>query len=296
MTLFEVYRWGLSELGDWEDPHEAKSSSEAILRDFLGLTQAQFLASLQATVSEITFKRFKRAIGRRKKRIPVAYILGHSSFCGRVYRVRPGVLIPRPETEGLLAHFQTRALSIGNPDTVMDVGFGTGILALEVERNLKKTAVFGWDMSRAAYRCAQENAAQWGQSGVTFFRKDFFKDEVYWGALLKQKNTWIVSNPPYIAYAEERLLSPEVHYEPKRALYAGVDGLHFFRRFFLRLSGYSWRGFFEIGFRQQDALTGLLQHLGYSQFWFYPDMQGHPRILEVDHSQSLQSHLSPVCY
>lgn len=199
---------------------------------------------------------YEAMLARRETREPLQYILGETEFMGLTFAVRPGVLIPRQDTEILCE----QALSRLSPGMrVLDIGTGSGALAVSLARLCPGALVTAVDVSEAALSLAGENAARLGAS-VRFLRSDCFD------ALGGEVFDMIVSNPPYIPPWEMETLMPEVRFEPELALSGGEDGLAFYRRIASQARGHLAPGgflLFEIGWQQRDAVCAIVgEHIG----------------------------------
>lgn len=191
-------------------------------------------------------------IARREKREPMQYILGETSFMGLVFHVEPGVLCPRPDTEILCEEALRR---IGPGMRVLDIGTGSGALAVSIAKLAEGAQVTAVDVSDTALAIARDNAQRNG-ANVRFVRSDCF------AALEGEMFDMIVSNPPYISSEEMAQLMPEVMQEPELALFGGEDGLDFYRRISREAGEYLKDGgvlLFEIGWKQKDDVSALLR-------------------------------------
>jgi release factor glutamine methyltransferase len=206
---------------------------------------------------------------RRLAREPLAYILGYREFYGRRFRVAPGVLIPRPETE----HIIETALSLPVPAdaTVLDVGTGAGILAQTLKRERPGWRVFATDVSRDALRIAAENV-----EGVQLVQGNGL-------APFRPAPTFnlIVSNPPYIV--NDHPLMPEVgEHEPSPALFGGKDGLDFYRAWvpdgFRRLHSLGHM-IVEIGIGQAESVREIFSDAGFERIQVLTDLAGIDRVV-----------------
>lgn len=199
---------------------------------------------------------YEALIARRERREPMQYILGETGFMGLTFHVEPGVLIPRPDTEILCE--QALAM-IPRGGRVLDIGTGSGALAVSLAAHAAESRVTAVDISEEALAIARGNAERNG-ADVRFVKSDCFsalEDEVF---------DVIVSNPPYITREEMDGLMPEVKREPELALYGGEDGLDFYRRICREAPAHLAQGgclLFEIGWQQKDAVCDLLRaHIG----------------------------------
>ena len=213
-------------------------------------------------------KAFDALCDRRAAREPLQYILGETEFMGLTVHVEPGVLIPRADTEILVE----KALKVMPPNArVLDIGTGSGAIAVSLARMGQAARVTAVDVSDKALEIARKNAENNG-ADVEFVKSDCFS------ALQGRKYDMIVSNPPYISEDEMRGLMPEVTREPELALFGGADGLDFYRRISREAPEYLNEGgclLFEIGWLQKDAVSALVKaHIGepfalrdYGQNW-----------------------------
>ena len=199
---------------------------------------------------------YEAIIARREKREPMQYILGSVGFMGLDFHVEPGVLCPRPDTE-ILCEEALRRLKPGA--RVLDIGTGSGAIAVSLAKLGKDVSVTAVDISDTALAVAKDNAERNGAQ-VRFVRSDCF------AALEGETFDMIVSNPPYINSMEMAELMPEVRREPELALFGGEDGLDFYRRISREAGAYLNEGgclIFEIGWQQKDAVSDLLRaHIG----------------------------------
>ena len=219
-------------------------------------------------------EQFQQILTARKKKIPLAYLLGEVEFFGRSFEVAPGVLIPRPETEILVEAVLQR---LQGPAWILELGVGTGCVALTLAAEGGFYAL-GVEISPRALAVAQRNRQRLNLiQKVHWVRGD-------WLAPIKPGPRFeaLVSNPPYVSKAEWPELSPEVRlHEPREALWGGEDGLDFIRKtlreapWYLKPGGYV---FLEIGYQQREQVARLARELGY-HVEFVKDLLGHARVL-----------------
>ena len=225
--------------------------------------------------------RFGALIDRRLRREPVAYIRGTQEFWGRDFLVRPGVLIPRPETEFIIE--EAIAWSLGRdagaaPLRVLDIGAGSGCIAVTLALELTSARVAATDISSDALDTALENQRRLGAE-VTFHRGAFLADAAVPVDLL-------VSNPPYITASDYLEVQPEVRdFEPVTALVSGEDGLDAIRGVVHAATvALAPRGLLlmEIGFGQADLVRQIVESTdGLTFAGFRDDLQGVPRIAKA---------------
>lgn len=200
-----------------------------LLEAALGVERAELLLRPNATVSGGVGSRLEEMLRRREAREPLQLIVGHAHFYGLELAVAPGVLIPRPETERLveLVLAELRASPHVAAPVVLDVGCGTGAIALALGAELPSAEVWGSDLSAEALALARRNAAALGLE-ARFRSSDLLGDPEV--AAVAGRCQALVSNPPYLPDGDRGNLAPEVEADPDDALFAGDDGLAVARR------------------------------------------------------------------
>ncbi len=215
---------------------------------------------------------FDALLQRRLAGEPVAHLTGTREFYGRAFRVTPDVLIPRPDTE-LLAELALSRLPPGAARAVLDLGTGSGCLAITLALERPAAQVTAVDRSLAALLVARDNAVQLG-AAVEFLESDWF------GALSGRRFDIIVSNPPYVAAADPHLARGDVRFEPVSALVSGGDGLDDLRRLIAAAPQHLSPGgslLLEHGYDQAETVRTLLAAQGYTQVASWNDLAGIPR-------------------
>ena len=203
-----------------------RRNAEWLLADVLGCDRAHLYAYARAQVAPSAARRFERAVARRAAREPLQYIIGHTDFCGLRLTVTPAVLIPRPETEELVERVLQRLEGMEAP-RVLDVGTGSGCIALAIKHHCPGAVVHACDVSADALHLAQQNAATL-ELDVAFFEADLLS-EGFVDAVASPYDA-VVSNPPYVPDAEYNALAPEVRdHEPSTALRTGAAPLRYYR-------------------------------------------------------------------
>jgi len=216
--------------------------------------------------------RFRELLARRERAEPVAYLLGEREFFGRSFKVDGRVLIPRPETEHLVEI--ALELELGGAPRILDLGTGSGCLAVTLALELPSARLTAVDFSPAALAVAAENARRLG-ANVRFLAGDLAS------AIRLHSFDLVVSNPPYIAPEEASGLSPEVvDHEPAAALYSESGGLAAIGRLLGELGGLptGTRMAIEIGHRQADGVAGLAAASPFKLLEIRPDLAGLPRV------------------
>ncbi|MGK9431158.1 peptide chain release factor N(5)-glutamine methyltransferase [Bacillus atrophaeus] len=254
--IFEALNWASSYL---TEAGRDRNAAELLLMNDIGMDRSKLFASLQDPLSEDELYRFKRHVEMHKEGVPVQYIIGKEVFYGRVFIVNDDVLIPRPETEEVVLHLlekQKRVFPEGEPLRVIDVGTGSGAIAVTLALENKHFSVSAIDISKEALQIAAENAERLGAK-VDFFEGDLLEPFIKEG----KKADIIVSNPPYISEEEMADLSNVVRFhEPLHALTDGGDGLRFYKRFMEdipRVMNDKALVVFEIGWKQGDAVKEM---------------------------------------
>ncbi len=198
---------------------------------------------------------YREVIAKRARRVPAAQIMGQREFLSRPFGVTDAVLIPRPETE-LVVEAALELLGEQAQPAVLDVGTGSGIIAVSIACQRPDARVKAVDVSSAALSVALANAQRSGAA------VDFVESDLYAALEEGERFHCIVSNPPYIPSQQLESLQPEIRHEPVLALDGGPDGLRFYRRLinqaadFLHPSGYL---VLEIGWDQADAVLALIE-------------------------------------
>lgn len=240
--------------------------AEVLLASALRLDRAQLVMRSGEPLPDRAAERFARLVARREAREPVAYITGVKDFRRLSLAVDRRVLIPRPETELLVEV----GLSLAPRARVVDVGTGSGAVALALKDERPDLCVVGTDVSEAALTVARANAARLGLA-VRFVVADLLDPEEPYDAVL--------ANLPYVAAVDARTLAPEITaYEPPAALFAGEDGLAVLRRLVDRVQRVPLVAL-EIGFGQADDVALLLASAGFAGIERLRDLAGHERVV-----------------
>jgi release factor glutamine methyltransferase len=249
-TVLKVLDWTKGYLAD-KGVENARLESEWLLCTALGLDRMGLYINFDKPLTEAELTSFRGMVARRAKREPLQYILGSQEFMGLEFDVLPGVLIPRHDTEVLVTAAIERA---GAESRILDIGVGSGCIAVALASALPQAEVVGVDPSAAALALARQNAARLGVR-VTLFAGSLF--EPFPG----QKFDLIVSNPPYIPTNDLETLQPEVRdFEPIQALDGGADGLAFYQQITQAAPGYLKPGgwlLFEVGINQAEPVQEL---------------------------------------
>jgi release factor glutamine methyltransferase len=255
--------------------------AQLLMASAAGVTR-EAVVTASVNLSQPILKNFEAMVGRREKREPLAYIVGHKEFYSLDFEVTPAVLIPRPETELAVATALDTIESMREP-RVLDIGTGSGAIAIAIAANARDARVTATDISADALAIAARNAARHRVADrVTFRRVDCFDvldDEPPLGRF-----DLMVSNPPYIDDESIAALEPEVRgYEPRAALGAGSDGLNFFRRIAVGMDAHFPDNggdlIVEVGAGQAGAVATIFERAGLRVASVLNDLAGHPRVV-----------------
>lgn len=286
-------------------PHLRDSAAHdavILLLHSLGITRVQFHANPDRPVPPEQQAAYKSAVTRRLVHEPIQYIIGEQEFYGLALRVTPAVLIPRPETEHLVEAvieeltrngvLPTEAKpSRGTPILrILDIGTGSGAIAIALAHHLPSARVTATDISHAALAIARENAAHHNVADrISFFESDLLdsiglEQDIHAARTRephRERYEAVVCNPPYVPEADSAALHPQVRdHEPASALFAGDDGLAIYRRLIPQVNSVlAPNGLLalEIGHGQQEAIKQLLAD--WDAVRFICDLQNIPRVV-----------------
>ena len=253
-------------------------NAETLLMFVLGVNRAFLYAHPERELTTEEKSRYDEVISQRAAGVPSQYITGHQEFWGLDFVVSPEVLIPRPETEHLVETVLELAREVPRP-RIVDVGTGSGCIALALSNELKNAEVYGVDLSGDALEIARANAARLQLDGrVRFLRSDVLE------ALAEESDfDFVVSNPPYVGHDEADKVQRSVfEFEPRMAVFAGEHGLDVIRPLIeqahVALKPGGWLAV-EIGYSMRDAVLALLNPTMWDEPMVVPDLQGIPRVI-----------------
>mgnify|MGYP006131494905 FL=1 len=220
--IIDLINWGVKYFQDrsFENP---RLEIEIFLQHIFGYKKIDLYINFEEEVTPKNLKRLREFIKRRVENEPIQYITGVSNFYGRDFYVNKNVLIPRPETE-ILVNVSIDYLSSKKNPYIIDVGTGSGCIAITLAKELPSSKVIAIDYSQQALNIAKENAELVGVKNIEFLKLDFLSENLNYVA------DAVVSNPPYIAQEDIQSLMIDVkEFEPHRALTDNADGLEFYR-------------------------------------------------------------------
>ena len=263
---------------------ERRNIVQLLFKHFLDYDRADLVLRIEEPLKVEMLQKLDNALSRLVKGEPLQYILGISEFYGKQFEVNENVLIPRPETEELV-HLIIKAQN-GVPERILDIGTGSGCIAISLAEHFQNTEVLATDISREALKVAGRNAKR-NNVKVEFVRHDILKKDL--NAL--GSFDIIVSNPPYVAEEERKELEQHVlSHEPHLALFASADDPLIFYR---KIAEKAWsvlndggKLYFELNSMYAQDTAELISGLGYSSIQIQKDMQGKERILSAVKNRS----------
>ncbi|MDW7644986.1 MAG: peptide chain release factor N(5)-glutamine methyltransferase [Desulfuromonadales bacterium] len=272
-TVLKVLQWTANYLQQ-AGVENGRLDGELLLAATLGLDRVGLYLNYDRPMAPAELEGFREFVKRRARREPLQYILGTTEFWSLPFKVTPAVLIPRADTEILVEEALKRA---DGASTILDVGTGSGAIAVALAHELSAAQVVAVDCSAEALAVARDNAALNGVDGrISFQEGDLF-------ALESVEYDLVLSNPPYIPVADIPTLMPEVRdHEPRGALVGGEDGLEAYRALarqaptLLRAQGWL---LVEVGIGQAEAVAELLETEGLRHISVRADYAGIPRVV-----------------
>lgn len=252
----------------------ARLDAELLLAKILHVSRAFFYAHPEQALTSIQSEQYQYLLTQRVAGTPIAYLIGTREFWSLPLLVSKDTLIPRPETE-LLVELTLSLLTDTSPATVLDLGTGSGAIALALASERPNWTLLACDKSQAAVNTARENATRLGLHNINVLRSDWFNE------IPKQRVNAIVSNPPYIAENDPHLSQGDVRFEPRSALVSGatgLDDLHYLIQYSQNWLLPNGLLLLEHGFEQGKAVTQMLKQYGYQQVQCWQDGQGLDRV------------------
>lgn len=276
-TIAAAREWGLWQLEPFiVDDVERQAQVDYVLTGLMEWNYAQLANNVNTVLADDVLTHFKEAIKKIKAGQPVQYALGQAAFFGREFVVDERVLIPRQETEELVA-WALDSFSPLDPVQVLDLGTGSGAIAITVANERPHWVVTASDVSRSALSVAKINAQRLG-AAVEFVESDLFTN-------IKTEFDLIISNPPYISENEKTAMDQSVlDYEPALALFADHDGLAVYEALAQQLLEHlkvGGQAYFEIGYQQGPSVVKLFKQLPHVSVKLKQDMSGHDRMVQL---------------
>ncbi len=255
---------------------EIKNMSKLISCEILGQSVVDYYLGKDIILSEKDEQSLKNILFRLRKNEPIQYIQGIARFYGRSFRVFPGVLIPRPETEELVGYMLAE---LSSDSSILDIGTGSGCIAITLAKELSHSRVTAWDISEDALRIARMNSEAL-DAQITFKRRNVLG---YTPGVQPDLDA-IVSNPPYVTESEAKEMEPNVlNWEPHTALFVPDDDpLIFYRRIGclgMQMLKEGGRVYFEINRAFGVQMLNLLTNMGYQNVRLLKDISGNDRFI-----------------
>ncbi|MEN2767273.1 peptide chain release factor N(5)-glutamine methyltransferase [Ornithinibacillus xuwenensis] len=275
---YEVLQWASLFL---EKNNREVRVAELLLQYHLNVSRTDFFAQMREGIPASIVEKFRADIEKHVKTgIPIQHLMGYELFYGRKFQVNEHVLIPRPETEELVLHVINQ-IEKNSPVTIVDIGTGSGIIAITLALEIPNATVYAIDISEKALEVAKRNAEAL-HANVNFLEGDFLQPFVE----RNLKADIAVSNPPYIAEEEQKTLADTVvNYDPELALFAEDNGLAAYKKIVaqslgaIRIGGHMA---FEIGHLQGHAVSELIRGIyPSSNVTVIKDINGKDRIVSA---------------
>ncbi len=248
--------------------------AEVLLCKTLEKNRSYLRAWPERELTHAQSRHFRELIIQRQQGRPVAYLTGIREFWSREFKVTQDVLIPRPETE-LLVELSLDLLPEDRPCQILDLGTGSGIIAVTLAAERPQANVVATDLSQAALSIAKENAERHHVSNVCFIQSDWFEN------IPSNQFDLIVSNPPYIAGNDPHLSAGDLRYEPVTALSSGENGLkdiaHIVRNTLVRLKKNAYL-VLEHGYNQKLEIQSMFRDCGFRNVTTRSDLSNLPRV------------------
>jgi release factor glutamine methyltransferase len=281
VVIRDLLAEGVKALSDLEFSDSSKES-RIILCHLLGKDESYLYAHGDEEISEEAISDFRTIVDRRKNGEPLQYILGFQEFMGFEFLVKPGVLIPRGDTEFLveaILNYAKKAFA-DNSFRMLDIGAGSGAISLSVAKLMKNSKIIAIDISSDAIALSNENKIKLNIDNAEFLQGNLFSAL---GEVHENSFDIIASNPPYIPDEEIETLQAEVRlHEPKLALAGGKDGLDFYREIVNKSLKYLKKGgllIFEVGHDQGEAVAVIMRNNGYDNIEIINDFENRNRVV-----------------
>lgn len=256
---------------------KARLNAEHLIAHALGKKRLDIYLEFERDLMESELAPLRELVRRRGQNEPLQHVLGTVEFCGEIFLCDKRALVPRPETEQLVEIVQSRV--VDRESKIVDVGTGSGVIALSLARKFPGAEIIGSDVSEEALSLARENATRLGIANVQFVRRDLLENASGDFGL-------IVANLPYISRQDRALLAPEVLRDPEVALFAGERGDEIIRELIEQVPSHLRAGgllALEIGLGQAEALCDFLRAKNFRDIEAKTDYAGVTRFLFARH-------------
>jgi release factor glutamine methyltransferase len=284
MTLLELRSKFLIDLKEFYPKTEILSFYFLLIEYHLGLKKVEMSLSPEKELTTKQSEVLTSMLQRLKKEEPIQYIIGETEFYGLTFKVDPHVLIPRPETEELV-DWIVKDSSESQGLRILDIGTGSGCIAISLAKHLPNAAVYALDISKKALQVAEYNA-KFNKVSIIFIEKDILKTKLNLKNSNNIKYDIIVSNPPYVRESEKEAIKKNVlAFEPHSALFVDdtnpilfYEAIAKFAKKNLRAEG---KLFFEINQYLSNQISQLLEKNGFTQIELRKDLFGNDRMIKA---------------
>ena len=290
-SIRNILKWAIATLKE-SDIEFPEINADTLLCFVLSCDRTKLYTNPDKNISDADISKYKELICKRTNHVPLQYITHHVEFMSLDLVVDERVLIPRPETEILVETVLNKTHNKQHSNkkvTIIDIGTGSGNIAVSLAKNLRNAEIYASDISQEALALAKENAQRHDVSdNIHLLHGDLFSAFISYAE--KEHVDFIVSNPPYVSESEWKNLEPELRdHEPREALVAGKDGLCFYRQIikgaadWLMPDGYL---IIEIGETQADTIIKIMKNeMHYKEIEMIKDLQGKERIISARRKQ-----------
>jgi len=275
MKLSELKNHFKNSLSELYPSEEIQSFFNILSEAYLSLSRIEIALNPENEISDEAAEKFQKAILRLQNHEPIQYIIGETEFYGLPFKVNNSTLIPRPETEELVEWILSEKIL----NTILDIGTGSGCIAISLAKNLPNAQVSALDISEEALRVARKN------SEINEVEIDFFQTDILNAKTLPKQYDIIVSNPPYVRDLEKKQMQQNVlKYEPDSALYVSNEDPLLFYRLISHLAKNHLKAngklFFEINEYLSEELTALLKSEDFKDVEVKKDIFGKKRMIK----------------
>jgi release factor glutamine methyltransferase len=276
VTVAETLQQAVAQLGKGLDDTSPRLDAEVLLAHVQNWTRTELHCRITDPLPEAQRSRFLQLLEDRVRGVPVAYLVGYKEFYSRRFSVKPGVLVPRPETELLVEHSLAELRKSPGPTRILDLCCGSGCIAITLCLETLGTTAVASDLSEVALQQTRENVQFFGvEERITVVESDLFS------ALSKEAFDLIVSNPPYVGTDYGPAANANVaEHEPALALYSGPDGMEHLKKIVERAPAHLIEGgslVLECASFQAERVEAWMDEKGFNQTCLWHDLSGLPR-------------------
>lgn len=280
MTIKAYRNYFTSKLEALYPKQEICSFFYLLTENYLGLNRVHVALNLQLEINNGTLNKLNRALAQLEKHVPIQYIIGETEFFGLPFKVNPSVLIPRPETEELVEWIIKDCFEIKQPITILDIGTGSGCIAISLANKIPYSKIDALDISAKALEIAKKNA-KLNQVPIAFIEQDIL-------ALNRLDKNYdiFVSNPPYVTISEKQKMQANVlNYEPHKALFVPDENALLFYKSIAEIALKSLKPdgklYLEINEAFGPEIVDMLGDLGFENVELRKDFFGKDRMVKA---------------